>query len=257
MHSYSAPSSTSPVCCKSADKPLFGQRLWLRVLLLAVAGATGTANAKTEHYQLDPVHTRVAFQVSHAGFSNPVGTFSGATGSLDFDENDWSSAKLSVQIPLATLDLGDADWREKILDPTFFDAKKFPEARFVSTRIEATGANSAVVTGELSLHGVSRPVSLNVTLNQLKRHPLTFKKTAGFSATAVLNRKDFGIDAWKSVVGDEVRLIIEAEALRSANGNDNDNDETTPDQNAAGQTIEQTADRPTDQLSEPADADPR
>jgi polyisoprenoid-binding protein YceI len=253
MHSYSISSSTSPVGCKSVGKPLFGQRLWLRVLLLAVAGATGTANAKTEHYQLDPVHTRVAFQVSHAGFSNPVGTFSGATGSLEFDENDWSSAKLSVQIPLATLDLGDADWQEKILDQTFFDAKKFPEARFVSTRVETTGTNSAIVTGELSLHGVRRPVSLTVTLNQLKRHPLTFKKTAGFSATAVLSRKDFGIDAWKSVVGDEVRLIMEAEALRSAsdndNDNDNDNDDTTPDEDAAEQS--------TGQSSEPNDADPR
>lgn len=182
--------------------------------------AAGAAAAKPESYALDPVHTRVAFQVSHAGFSNPVGSFSGTTGTLEFDDRDWSSAHLSVQIPIATLDLGDADWQEKILDRTFFDAEKFPEARFVSTRVEPTGENTAQVTGDLTLHGVTRPVTLAVTLNALKRHPLTLKKTAGFSATATLSRKEFGMTAWKSVVGDEVRLIVEAEALRGRDDSD-------------------------------------
>jgi polyisoprenoid-binding protein YceI len=171
--------------------------------------------AKTESFALDPVHTRLAFQVSHAGFSNPIGSFSRLSGSLEFDQDDWSTAHLSVRIPIDSLNLGDAPWQEKILDRTFFDAKKFPEARFVSTKVESTGTNSARVTGDLTLHGVTRPVTLTVTLNALRRHPLTLKKTAGFSATATLSRKDFGIDAWKSVVGDEVRLIIEAEAVRS------------------------------------------
>jgi polyisoprenoid-binding protein YceI len=183
------------------------------VVLAAICPLAGVA-AKTESFQLDPVHTRVAFQVSHAGFSSPIGTFSRTTGALDFDEKDWSSAHLDVSIPLASLELGDAKWQEKILDSTFFDAKKFPQAHFVSTRVESTGEHSAKVTGDLTMHGVTRPVTLNVTLNALKRHPLTFKRTAGFSATATLSRKDFGITAWKSVVGDEVRLIIEAEAVR-------------------------------------------
>jgi polyisoprenoid-binding protein YceI len=122
---------------------------------------------------------------------------------------------LQVRIPITTLDLGDARWREKILDPTFFDAAKYPEALFVSTRVDRTGENTAQVTGELTLRGTTRPVTLTVTLNALKRHPLTFRRTAGFSATATLSRKDFGMDAWSSLVGDEVRLIIEAEAVRS------------------------------------------
>lgn len=175
----------------------------------------GSAAAKPETYSLDPVHTRIAFQVSHAGFSNPIGTFSGSTGTLIFDEDDWSSARLEVHIPIDSLNLGDAKWQEKILDATFFNSKKFPEAHFVSTAVEKTGENHAQLTGDLTLHGVTRPVTLEVTLNALKRHPLTFRKTAGFSATATLSRKDFGMSAWEKVVGDQVQLIIEAEALRS------------------------------------------
>lgn len=182
------------------------------LLLLLAAPALA---AKPEHFEIDPVHTRIAFQIDHAGFSAPIGTFSGSHGSLDFDENDWSAARLDVRVPIATLELGDAHWREKILDPTFFDAEKFPEARFVSTFVEKTGEHSATIHGELSLHGVTRPVSLAATLNALKRHPLTLKRTAGFSATMLLSRKDFGMDAWKSMVGDAVRVVIEAEAIRS------------------------------------------
>ncbi len=184
------------------------------LLLLAAVLAPMPAMAKMEDFELDPVHTRIAFQVSHAGFSNPVGTFSGTTGTLNFDNEDWTTAQLTVRIPIATLDLGDANWQKKILDSTFFNSAKFPEASFVSSKVERTGEHTAQVTGQLTMHGATRPVTLAVTLNALKRHPLTFKRTAGFSATATLSRKDFGMDAWSSLVGDEVRLIIEAEAVR-------------------------------------------
>src|SRR5204862_399367 len=144
-------------------------------LLLALAAAP----VRAERFAIDPVHTRIAFQVSHAGFSWPVGTFSGASGFLDFDREDWQHARVEVKFPVASLDLGDASWQGKILDPTFFDAKQFPEARFVSTKVEPTGTDSADVSGELSLHGVTRPVLLHVKLNALARHPMTFRRTAG------------------------------------------------------------------------------
>lgn len=192
--------------------------LCLSLLLLAMPVA-----AKIERFDLDPVHTRIAFQVNHAGFSNPMGTFSGSHGTLDFDEDDWASAQLDVRIPIASLNLGDANWQEKILDATFFNAKKFPEAHFVSAHVEKIDDRSATLLGNLTLHGITQPVSLTVVLNALKRHPLTFKRTAGFSAVATISRKSFGMDAWKNVVGDEIRLIIEAEATRSHA----DNSETT------------------------------
>src|SRR6187551_1035690 len=105
-------------------------------LLALFLAAAPEARAARQHYRLDPVHTRVAFQVNHAGFSNPMGTFARASGTLDFDPDDWTTAQLQVDVPIATLDLGDAAWQGKILDRTFFDATRFPTARFVSTRVE-------------------------------------------------------------------------------------------------------------------------
>jgi polyisoprenoid-binding protein YceI len=187
------------------------------LLVSAVLALCCTSSmAAEENFRLDPVHTRVAFQVSHAGFSQPVGSFSKVQGELSFDPDDWRKAKLTVRIPIATLNLGDTDWQGRILDPTFFDAKHYPEAVFTSTSVEPVDATHARVTGTLQMHGASKPVTLDVTLNALRRHPLTFKRTAGFSATGVLHRSDFGMDNWKNLVGDEVRLIIEAEAQHSS-----------------------------------------
>lgn len=191
----------------------------LATLLLA-------APAAAETYAIDPVHTRIAFQANHAGFSWPLGTFSGARGNLQFDPKDWSRARVEVRFPITTLELGDADWRRKILDRTFLDAGRFPEARFVSTHV-VPGVDGASVTGELTLHGVTKPVTLKVKLNALARHPLTLRRTVGFSATGTLSRKAFGIDKWEKLVGDEVRLILEVEATRDrdagqADGRDDD-----------------------------------
>lgn len=183
-------------------------------LPLCLAFALAAPAARADSYAIDPVHTRVAFQVSHAGFSFPVGSFSGASGRLEFERGDWRAARVEVRIPVGTLELGDADWQGKMLDRTFFDAQKFPEAVFVSTSVEPTGTDTATVTGNLSLHGVTGPVTLQVRLNALGRHPLTFRRTVGFSATAMLSRKAFGMDRWQNLVGDDVRLILEVEATR-------------------------------------------
>jgi len=137
-------------------------------LALAAAGP-----ARAERFAIDPVHTRVAFQVRHAGFSSPIATFSKVSGVLEFDKEDWSKAPVDVRIPIDTLDLGDEKWQGKILDPTFFDAKKFPEAHFVSQKVEAKGADAAEVTGDLTLHGVTQAVGLPGKLNQPAPHPAT------------------------------------------------------------------------------------
>ncbi len=201
---------------------------WLLPAALSCAAAfclaAAPAHAELRHYRLDPVHTRIAFQVSHAGFSNPIGTFSQASGSLDFDPDDWSTARVEVTVPIATLDLGDVDWQSKILDRTFFDSGKYPTAHFLSTQVEHAQGNHARVTGELTMHGRTAPLVLEVDLNALKRHPLTFHRTAGFSARGTLSRKAFGMDAWQRVVGDAVTLTIEAEALLDGRDADTDQD---------------------------------
>jgi polyisoprenoid-binding protein YceI len=189
-------------------------RLWLALLLTM---PVAPVSARTKTFALDPVHTRVVFFVDHAGLSRAIGSFSGAHGKLVFDPDDWSAAKLEVAVPLATLDLGDADWQDKVLDPDFLDAKGQPEARFVSSRVEATDKDHARVTGQLTLRGVSQDVVLDVHLNALKRHPITFRQTAGFSASTRLSRRAFGITTWPNVIGDEVEIRIEAEAIRDHN----------------------------------------
>ena len=190
--------------------------LALGLLTLLWAGAAAAAPAS---YELDPVHTRVMFMIEHAGFSQAIGTVSGSTGTLRFDPDDWRRAQLEVSVPLTRLDLGDGKWNEATLARNLLDAAQYPTATFVSTRVEPIDAQHASVYGTLTLRGVSREVKLDVALNALKRHPLPpFRRTAGFSACTVISRADFGITAWKSVIGDRVELRMEVEAVRTRAG---------------------------------------
>ncbi len=190
--------------------------LFLLPALLLCALQSAPAWAASEHYQLDPVHTRVVFAVGHAGFSKAIGTVSGSTGTLVFDAQDWSSARVEVSVPMQRLDLGDEKWNQAVSAGTLLDIARFPAATFVSTRVQPVDARHAAVHGWLTLHGVSREVKLDVVFNALKRHPLPpFRRTAGFSATTTISRADFGIDAWPSLIGDEVVLRLEVEAVRA------------------------------------------
>lgn len=191
---------------------------WLATGIAAWLSCTTAwpVHAATAAYELDPVHTRVMVAVQHAGFSSALGTVSGSSGRLDFDPDDWTRARLQVSVPMQRLDFGDEKWNKAVAAGNLLDTQRFPVATFVSTRIEPIDPRRASVYGTLTLHGVAREVKLDVTLNLLKRHPLPpFKRTAGFSATAVLSRADFGIDAWKSVIGDRVELRLEVEATRT------------------------------------------
>lgn len=191
----------------------------------ALLAACLPALAEPARYALDPVHTRVQFAIDHAGFSKAIGTVSGSTGTLLFDPDDWSSARVEVSIPIDRIDLGDAKWNQATLARNLLDGERHPVATFVSTRIEPIDAQRAIVHGDLTLRGETREVALQVVLNALKRHPLPpFRRTVGFSATAALSRSEFGIDAWKSMIGDAVELRIELEATRSRGGTDDSDD---------------------------------
>lgn len=184
------------------------------VLLCLLACVAFAARAGRAHYALDPVHTRVLFSVSHAGFSQALGTVSGSTGSLEFDPDDLGSARIEAKVPLARLELGNSKWNAATAK--LLDADAHPVASFVSTRVEPVDATHAIVTGNLTLRGVTQEVRLAVTFNQLRRHPLPpFRRTAGFSATTTLSRQAFGITQWPGVIGDAVELRIEAEAVRA------------------------------------------
>jgi polyisoprenoid-binding protein YceI len=192
-------------------------RQMIVVSLLAAGPASPAARAAAEHFVIDPVHTRIAFRVAHLGLSQSIGTFSGANGTLDFDPADWRGAKLDVSIPLDRLDMGNDDWKKKVLSDTFLDSGKQPIAHFVATGVEPIDATHAKVTGTLSLRGRENTVVLDVTLNGVKRSFYTvFRQTAGFSATATLHRKDWGMDAFPDAVGADVAVDIEAEATAHA-----------------------------------------
>ena len=181
--------------------------------LLPMLLATAPAWAAADTYRLDPVHTRVLFSIDHAGYSQAMGTVSGSEGRVLFDPDNWRDATLEVDIPVSRLDLGDAKWNQATLARSLLDGERFPTARFVSSRVEPIDAKHAHVIGTLTLRGVSQEVTLDVTLNALKRYPLPpFRRTAGFSASTTLSRRAFGITAWPGVIGDAVQLRIEAEA---------------------------------------------
>lgn len=186
-------------------------RMTVAALLLL---ATGLAQAEAKRYDIDPVHTRIAFACRHLQFSDALGSFARPSGTLWFDPKQWSTAKVDVRIDVATLDLGDAEWRERMLRRDFFHGEKFPQARFVSTAVEGIDATRARVTGNLTLRGKTAPVTLEVTLNDVGRHPYTFKNTAGFSARTKISRSQFGMITLPNVVADEVELRIEVEAIR-------------------------------------------
>jgi polyisoprenoid-binding protein YceI len=184
----------------------------LSLLLLCMLALPLGVSAQPMTFQLDPVHTRLLFAVSHAGYSQALGTVSGSTGTVRFDPDDWSSASVSVSIPMKRFDLGDAGWNRAVGAPALLDVEAHPVATFVSNRIEPRDKQHAKVCGSLTFRGTARDVCLDVTFNQLKRMSLPpFRRTVGFSATTTISRKAFGMDAWQGVIGDDVGLRIEAE----------------------------------------------
>ncbi len=182
---------------------------------LALLAAPLLAARPLPEWRLDPVHSRVLFEVEHAGFSQALATLSAPEGRLRYAPGRWEDAEVDVRLPLSRLDFGDAGWNEAMLGRRWFDAGRHPEIHFRSTRVEPIDAEHARVHGELSVRGRTAPVVLEVRQNAVKRNPLTLRRTAGFSATAELDRRAFGLDAAPGLVGHAVRVRIEVEALRT------------------------------------------
>lgn len=190
----------------------------LALVVSAVLSQAAARAAEPEVYALDPVHTRVMVAVEHAGFSKALGTASGSTGSVWFNPEDLAATRWDITVPLTRLDFGDAKWNAAVQAASLLDAKRHPDARFVSTSVTPIDAQHARACGDLTVRGVTAPLCLDVTINAVKRHPLPpFRRTAGFSACGTLSRKAYGLEAWPNVIGDRVELRIEAEAVRARN----------------------------------------
>ncbi len=209
-----------------------------KVLAACVVAATiGFAGiSRAANYKIDPNHTHVLFLVDHLGFSKMIGLFTEIAGTLAFDPANVAASKLTVAIKTASLqtqftprdnDLKGADW---------FDVTEFPEMKFVGTSFSKKAATAGTMadtlsilappqqgsiadrtgtmTGNLTLHGVTRPVTLDVTFNKVGVRSSDHVNAAGFSAIGKLRRSDFGMKTFLPYIGDEIDIVIETEAIQ-------------------------------------------
>ncbi|MGA7297093.1 MAG: YceI family protein [Rhodanobacteraceae bacterium] len=178
-------------------------------LLLAYTGQCAAA----ELYRIDPVHTQILFSVSHNGFSHPVGRLHVKSGWLRANADDITLGAAEVDIDLADVDMGDKDWNEAVRGSRLLDAAEHPIARYISTSIEPQGKDKGVMHGKLSLHGRTVPVDVNYNLNRQGATIFGLDTRIGFSASAELDRRQFGITAFSGSIGHAVTIRLEVEAV--------------------------------------------
>ena len=175
----------------------------------------------TSTWNIDPTHSAIHFAVRHMVVSKTRGRFAKWSGKILFDPENPVASSVEVSIDPASIDTADAQRDGHLRSPDFFDVEKFPTASFKSTRIEAAGGDGYRVTGDLTLHGVTRPVVLNATYEGAGKDPWGGER-AGFSASLTIDRKDFGLEWNKALetggllVGEKVELTLEVEAVKQA-----------------------------------------
>lgn len=168
-----------------------------------------------DSYTIDATHAHAAFRVSHLGFSHTLGQFDDITGTIEFDEADPANSSVSVTIATASVDSANDARDEHLRKPDFLNVEAFPTMTFTSTNIEVSGEKTAKITGDLTLLGVTKPITLDATFNQAGPHPFDPAKfVAGFSATTEINRTDFGMAYAAPVIGETVEIMIEVEARK-------------------------------------------
>lgn len=185
----------------------------LTVLLAAPALAQTPADTNPTHvqagsYAVEPTHTRVMFAVSHMGFSTWFGDFTQSAGTLTLDPKAPSAASLDVTVQTASVSTTNAKLDGELRDPSWFDAAKYPTIRFRSTKVTPTGPGRADVTGDFTLHGVTRPLTLHAVFNGAGQNAMSKAYTVGFEGSGVIRRSDYGVTKYVPLVGDEVRITV-------------------------------------------------
>ncbi len=172
------------------------------------APKTEPAKVESGAYKVDPNHTQVVFGVSHFGFTTYYGLFTDASGTLDLDPTKPADSKLDVTIKTGSVAVPNSKLQDELKGDKWLDASKFPDTTFKSTKVTKTGASTATVTGDLTLHGITKPLTLDVTYVNAGPNPLSKAYTAGFEAKGKIKRSDFGVKTYVPMVGDEVDLMI-------------------------------------------------
>jgi polyisoprenoid-binding protein YceI len=179
----------------------------------AAAALLAAAPLYAVTYMFEPQHTQGVIRWNHLGFANPTAQFNNVEGTLEFDQADPTRSSVMVSIPLTSMSTGVPDLNDDFRSSDFFDFAKFPAATFKSSRVEKGAMQDTLkVVGDLSLHGITKPIALDVTINKIGTNPRNHVPTVGFEAMATLNRSDFGLGLFVPQVSDEIHIHITAEA---------------------------------------------
>ena len=189
--------------------------------LSVVAGAILTASAavaappiptlesvKAGTYKVESYHTEVGFSLSHFGFTNYSGLFSGATGSLRLDPGNLATTRLEVSVPVQSILTTVPVLTDELKGDKWFDVAKFPQAAFTSTNVTVGQNGELTIAGNLTLHGATRPIVLHAHLVGVGVNPIDKQYTVGFQANGTIKRSDFGISLYAPALGDDVELSI-------------------------------------------------
>jgi polyisoprenoid-binding protein YceI len=190
------------------------------LIFCLLAGAANAAGVSTDPkqapagaYALDQRHAMVIFAIPHFGITDYYGRFEKVSGTLNFNPTAPEKSAVDVKIEMTSANVMNSALVTELAAPSVFDTRDFPQATFKSTRVERTGPNTGRMTGDLTLRGITKPVTFDVTFNGGLPNPMGGNGyDLGFHATAVIKRSDFGMTAmdWSNFVGDEVKLTIEA-----------------------------------------------
>jgi polyisoprenoid-binding protein YceI len=190
----------------------------ISLALLIAAGAAEAApsadpkQAPTGSYSMDTRHSQVLFAIPHLGITDYYGRFDKLSGHLNFNSGAPEKSSVSVTIDMTSIDTVSKELVGELSGHGVFDAEKYPTATFKSTSVTRTGPTTGTITGDLTLHGVTKPVTLDATFGGLTTDPFNGDDDIGFHATTTVKRTDFGLTGmvWESIVGDDVKLTIEA-----------------------------------------------
>ena len=183
-------------------------------VLAAAIAASSTAAFAADTYTLDSSHSQIIFSYNHLGFSTTYGMFSGFEGELKLDADNPANSSVSVSMPTSSMFTGWEQREGHFMSPDLLNAAANELVTFTSTGIEVTGDDTALITGDLTLAGVTKSVVLDAKLNKMGKHPQSQKDWAGFDATTTLIRSDFGLGMAAPFVSDEVEVKISIEAMK-------------------------------------------
>jgi len=182
----------------------------------AQLGSPDPKTVQPGNYTVEPYHTRVEFSVTHFGFTSYWGDVAGVSGSLVLDPKNAAADQISVSIPVSSVSTTNTKLDGELKSPMFLDGTTYPTITFVSKSVKRTGPTTALVTGDLTLHGVTKPVTLEAKFNAGGSNPMTNKYTVGFDARGHINRSDFGVKAFVPMVSDQVDITISAAFEKTA-----------------------------------------